>query len=606
MKRLICILLCVMPFLSFAQPGVASVKDVDGKRFYEHKVEAGNTLWGISRMYGVPVDEIVAVNPKLVNGLKLDETVLIPVTQASIEKIPTSDYKVRKSETLYGLSRKFEVTVDDLIALNPSLKDGLKKGQIIKVPMKDGAHDPPPKVEPTEELPKELPNPFVSDTLVKEDGTKEQVAFSFSDSTIRHVVMAHETMYSVSKRFMVPIDRIMKLNGLKSASVKEGQVLVIPVTNERIERVEIKDVPDDWYDPEGEGPLEFAVKEEYHVVMMLPLHLESGATYSKRVSDLATKFYMGAKLALDSLAHKGLNAKVTILDTKNDSLTVMNLLADDSLLTADLIIAPFFEKNVRMVADYCRANKIRLITPTSVSSELVESNRLVYQAVPSPERLMIELADHMITNNAKDLIVLVKPEKKSDLPMYNAYLEAFKSNDSALKPTLVESTMGSFTGQVRRGINIIFVVPSNDKRTAMKFMNALNRKVYQSTMSNLYVYGTKDWNNYSDISNLYKNRFHFTYASPNFLNYYTDEVKELNKLHRSIYKTDLSRMAVHGYDITMSFCAEFFLEGSPKQHLMMSKFEMEQSSLKGGYENTGLFVIEQDDFELFDTEFKDD
>ena len=132
----------------------------------------------------------------------------------------------------------------------------------------------------------------------------------------------------------------------------------------------------------------------------------------------------------------------------------------------------------------------------------------------------------------------------------------------------------------------------------MKFMNALNRKVYKSTMSNLYVYGTKDWNNYSDISNMYKNRFHFTFASPNYLDYYKDQMKELNKIHRSLYKTDLSKMAVHGYDVMMSFCSKFFLEGSPDQYLMMSKFEMEKSSPKGGYENTGIFVIEQDDFEL--------
>lgn len=594
-----------MPFLSFAQPGVTSVKEVDGKRYYEHKVEAGNTLWGLSKMYGVPVDQIVAGNPKLVNGLKLDEVVLIPVTQASIEKIPTSEYKVKRSETLYGLSRKFDVSVDDLIALNPSLKDGLKKGQIIKVPMGAMSNDPPPKIH-VDKIPVESPNPFVTDTLINEDGSKEQIAFSFSDSTIRHIVMAHETMYSVSKRFMVPIEKIMKLNGLKSASVKEGQVLIIPVKNERIERVEIKDVPDDFYDPNGEGPLEFPIKEKYEVVMMLPFHLDAGAGYSKRVSDLATKFYMGAKIALDSLEKKGLNAHVTMLDTKNDSTTVAAFLADEQLLTADLIIAPFFEKNVKMVAAYCKENKIRLVTPTSTSRELVESNRLVYQAVPSSERLMMELADHMIIHNPKDLIVLVKPEKESDMAMYNAYLETFKNNESTLKPTLVESTLGSFIGQVRRGINIIFVVPTKDKKTAMKFMNALNRKVYRSTMSNLYVYGTKDWNNYSDISNMYKNRFHFTYASPNYLNYYKDQMKELNKIHRSLYKTDLSRMAVHGYDITMSFCSKFFLEGSPDQYLMMSKFEMEQSAPKSGYENTGIFVVEQDGFELFDTEVEHD
>jgi hypothetical protein len=47
------------------------------------------------------------------------------------------NHVVQKKETLYGLSKQFNVTINELLLINPVLKEGLKKGQIIKIPVKD-------------------------------------------------------------------------------------------------------------------------------------------------------------------------------------------------------------------------------------------------------------------------------------------------------------------------------------------------------------------------------------------------------------------------------------------------------------------------------------
>lgn len=601
MNKLLITLLLLLPFVSLAQPGVAPTEVIDGKKFYKHEVEAGNTLWGLQRMYGVSVDEIMATNPSLKDGLREGVQVLIPVTQASIDKIPTETYKVKKQETLYGLSRKFNISVDDLIALNPELKDGLKKGQIIKVPLQDKAEEVP-VVQPEDPEPTSV-NPFVSDTLEKEDGSLEQVSITFSDSTVRHIVMAHETMYSISKRFMVPIEKIMETNGLRSTSVKEGQVLVIPVKSERIERVEVKPVPLDDYDPEGEGPLVFAEKERYKVVMLLPFNLNGG---SAKVSNLATQFYMGAKIALDSLEKKGLNLDVQVIDSRNDSTHVANLLKDSTFLSTDLFIGPFFKKTVSIVSDYCREHKIRMVVPASLSNKTLEGNRLVYQSIPSGKAMMELLAVHMAKHNANDRIVLIKPTKKADMVLYDAYKEAFNGvKGNVFKSVLVESTIDGFNLEIRRGVNTLFVVPTNDRTTVMKFMNNLNRSAFRSKADDLFVYGTKEWNNFPDINNMYKNKYNFHYAAPNFLDYYAEPVVELNKIHRGMYKTDLSRMAVHGYDLLTYYCLSFFAEEA-QPTLMMSNFQMEQLSPKDGYANKGIYVIEQEEYELFDSQKSND
>ncbi len=599
MNKFLIAFILLLPIGVFAQPGVAPVEEVDGKRYYAHKVEPGNTLYGLSRVYGLSVDEIVATNPMLKEGLKVGQKVLIPVTEETISQMATMEYKVKKSETLYGLSKKFNISIDDMFALNPELKDGLKKGQIIKVPKSD---DVAVEVVETNERPS-TPNPFVTDTTELENGVTEHYSFTFSDSTVRHIVLAHETMYSVSKRFMVSIEEIMDKNGLTSTSIKEGQVLIIPVKTERIERVEIKPIgPLDNYDPNGEGALEFPVKDEYNVVMLLPFYTQGAGRSGRKVSNYATQFYMGARMALDSLEKKGARLNVRVLDSKNDSSHVASLLSDTAMLHTDLFIGPFFQKNIEPVAAFCKENRIRLVAPVSVNDDFVDSNRLIYQGVQSKEGLMELLAIHMLENHAGDHIVLVKPTKESDMSMYEAFKETFQTTPyDGERPVLVESTTGSFTEQIRRGVNTRFVIPTNDRTTAMKFLNSINRSAFRSRPKNLFVYGTKDWSNYGDLNNAYKNKYNFHFASPNFLDYYTDEVVSMNKQHRDWYKTDLSRMAVHGYDIVSYFCSQFFLDGHDP-YLMMSKFEMTQMNPKGGYKNRDVYVVVQDEFELFDSE----
>ena len=535
------------------------------------------------------------------DGLKKDQKIYIPVTKESIKKIPTSDYKVRRGETLYGLSRKFNTTVDDLITLNPELKDaGLAKGQIIKIPFQEKGEEPTIEIKrPIKELPAS-PNPFVVDTVVNEDGSEDQLSFQFSDSTVRHIVMSHETLYKVSKRFMVSVEEIMRLNGLTSTSIKEGQILIIPVKQERVERLEIKKVPVER-DPET-GPLTFEPKEKYRIAVLLPFFLDGGSKYNSRVSQLATQFYMGAKLAVDSLEKRGLVADLIIYDTKNDSAHIQSILADTNFLTTDLVIGPFYEEHIATLSAYCKENRIRMVCPVKTSEEHLEDNRLVYQAVADPNVSMILLARHMANNNAQDHIVLVKPTLEADIEMYNAFRDAFQSCPvEGVRPTLVETSADGFTGKIRSGVNTLLVIPTNDQKTAIRFMNSLGRWGRRS--KGIYVYGTKEWVNFTDINNMYKNKYNFRYASSNFLDYYTDVAVNLNKIHRGYYKTDLSRMAVHGYDVLTYFSSEFFLmEVEKKPTLVMDGFNMQQVAPAGGYRNTHIFVIQQEEYELFDTE----
>lgn len=594
MHKVLFLLFLSFASLSFAQPGVVPTIEKQGKKYYQHTVEDGNTLWGMQRLYGVPYQEIVAANEPF-DGLKTGEIVLVPVKGEVVEQAEvTSKYKAKTGETLYGLAKKFNTTVDHLIELNPELSEGLQKGQVILVPGNFTDENP---VEVIEEPIQVTPNPFVIDT-VQTNGQREERVVTFSDGMVQHVVMAHETMYSISKRFMVSIDKIMQINNLQSTNVKEGQILMIPVKSERVDKVPIGQVEE----PKANGneALKFDVKSEYAICLLLPLNLDYSAGYSEDLSDLAAQFYMGATMAVDSLQRKGLRAKIYVFDTKNDSLGIEKVLSQPEFAKMDLVIGPLMEERMTQVSTFCKEHQIRMVCPVTADAKILENNRLVYAAVPSNMALMRGMARYFLDNCQNDNIILVKPLDASSLPYYEAFKKALTElPTNGARPSLSETTLDGFGAYIRKGKKNHLVVPTAHRSTAVKFMNALNKGSFKSYGDEIRVYGTKEWINYTETNDAYKNKYNFRYPSPNNLDYYSKPMVEMNRAYRTRYKTDMSRVAVQAYDVLTYFCQEFFLNGK-RAHLLMNDIYMEQVSEQDGYENTRIFIIEQEDYDLIE------
>lgn len=112
-------------------------KRLSGTR--EHVVIPKETKYGIARKYGLTVRELEAMNPKV---KVLKPGVMLKVGNEVLDQpvILMSDsfefYEVKPQETIYGLTKKFEVDKDSLYALNPALKEGLRSGMVLKVPNK--------------------------------------------------------------------------------------------------------------------------------------------------------------------------------------------------------------------------------------------------------------------------------------------------------------------------------------------------------------------------------------------------------------------------------------------------------------------------------------
>lgn len=119
---------------SFPTPFVTKPKAVSNAT--THLVEAKETKYGIATKYGLTVTELEQLNPHIVGGLNVGQTVVLKpgVQVKKTTNVTLVDYEVQPKETLYSLSKKFDIAQADLITLNPDLQDGLKIGMILKVP----------------------------------------------------------------------------------------------------------------------------------------------------------------------------------------------------------------------------------------------------------------------------------------------------------------------------------------------------------------------------------------------------------------------------------------------------------------------------------------
>ncbi len=98
-----------------------------------------DSFYNFEHNLGISKEKLLTLNPQLSEGLKVGMQIVLP--QKELEEIdkPLLDYKTHQvafQETYYKLGKLYGVTKEELIALNPELKDGLKEGMLIKVPLK--------------------------------------------------------------------------------------------------------------------------------------------------------------------------------------------------------------------------------------------------------------------------------------------------------------------------------------------------------------------------------------------------------------------------------------------------------------------------------------
>jgi LysM repeat protein len=582
--------------MSSAQPTIAKKEVIEGKKYYMHTVERGQTLFALENLYGVSKEEILKINPGTDKTLSVGKIVKIPVPMMTVY------HQVMPKETVYAISKKYGVTESDILKANPGSDKGIKVGQkltILNVDRELALTGKVPEEKQTEQVKvkDEVSSSSTKDTSIAE--LKKVVLPELKkDTIIQHKVGPKETLYTISKRYMVTVDELKKLNGLKTSTIQPGAMLKIKVRPENAQPAEIRKIPEDL-DVQIDSALLFPVKDGYKVGLFLPFFLDKGEGSSDYVSKLATEFYMGAKMAIDSLKELGLHADFYIYDTRSDSVTLKKVLAKPELKDLDLIIGPFYPALGPVLARYCLKNQIRMVCPVAMQTDILQNNPYVHLAVPSDARLMESMADFMLSSKANGTLnILIKSPSEKDQVLYDFFKQGYlNSTVSIAKPKLIEATLSDFTSYMKKGVKINLIFPTNEVKHATSFVNKFNSVSDKYDEYNIRIFATKDWAAFDEIRGQFKNKYNLHFASPNDLNYKEERTMNLLRRYRIAYNADMTKMSVQGYDVILGFCADFFLN-KPQGRLIMNRFEQVQSDAGSGFENKTAFLIEVEDYQL--------
>ncbi len=554
----------------------AQITEREGKKCYVHTVADGNNLYGLQQMYACPAEDILTMNPGIERGLTTGEVVFIPVQRRTVK------HTVVQKETLYFVSKLYDVSMDSIIKYNPSTKNGLKLNQRLTIPNAIARIQTDELSTSVEVMTQEIPKPS--------EVAQAKFNISFTDDIISHVVLPQESLYTLSKRFMVPVPELQALNHLSSSRLSPGQTIRIPVKKEKVAHIPIREVPDKKVS-NALNELRFSARKSYEVALFLPLNLDSTTSYNRFVSGAALDYYMGAKLALDSLSHLGLNAVFHVYDYESANENLTMILARPELLSMDIIFAPLQQREAEIVSAFARKNDITVAFPVSMKESELIGNPNAICLSPSTANLMDQLAWSVHRHFVNQTVVLIKGESEVDKKTDQLFLTAFRNVPSSVsKAKIIEATWKNYQQYEFMNDETIYMVLSTDKAKVLPLLEK-----YKSN-EKVHVYGLKEWLEWKELSGTIANKYAFTYACPSYFSYHSPSVMTFHKKYRKTYSADVSRMSCLGFDATLMICRQF-VNQSNKQNGVISNYQLIQQGVGNGFQNTSGFVLDFKEFE---------
>jgi len=460
----------------------SSQEELKSDNFIYHKVAADETLFFISRKYGVAIKDIINNNPGSDSVLSIGQELKIPkITEDAI--IPTTkpkktsplnpkkepDYQyhiVQPQETAYGIARKYKLSIAELAAANPGLESSnLAIGTRLRIPEAEATKQ---SSQTSEELSDtrytyhrikngetlvsiahlyQIPTDVIVQSNAFGDelppvGYMLKIPHSYTYSTqiekenqVIYTVKRKDDIREIAERYQVPIMDIKAANPdvKKWTKLKKGTQLIIPML--KVEQLDslVSRVPLSKEKEELARYFETqkaSIGDTINVAILWPLYLKMNDTintikkedpdtheiiYKTRNPKVIRpshpgfrEFYFGALLALNDLKEQGICVKLMNYDTEKSVVTVLKLLQDSALKTADLIIGPAYPNHARAVSEFSLKNHIRLVMPFLSDEAILESNPYLYQIAPTQGIQYAHIAQQVAQRYGQANIILVK------------------------------------------------------------------------------------------------------------------------------------------------------------------------------------------------------
>lgn len=536
-----------------------------------HEVKPKETLFGIAKQYNTTVEQLEKWNPDVKdNGLKVGQ--LIQVSGKIIEENPSKPnsqnnhyHEVQPKETLYSIAKQYEVSVDDLISWNPIASEGLSIAQKLIIKKT--------KTSSTSEI-------------------KSETKSVLKPKLLEYEVQPKETLFSLSKQFNLSQEKLIELNPTLKDGVKEGMKISVPFNTFLMDE-KPKQVMD--------FTKSLVVKEQKELVLLLPFNvssIESDTTLSTQARlkrdgflNLTLDFYSGALMAIDSAKRLGLNLNVRILDsqeTKKGS-SVSSIIQNQNIAKADAVIGPFYPQYVEKVAELLNSQKVPVISPLrEVSADY--SN--LYQSMPPSDFVKNEMFTHIRSKNG-NMIAFVDSKKSATKQFIvdnhkDIYLAPLNEKGAPIWDSILSKLS-------KEKVNF-FVLETASTGMIFNTLNQCNNAKSAGYNTELVVL---DINNTFETDEVFPRILRQQIIFPS-LTKYQDTPQSLNfamqyKKKNNVYP---NQYAIRGFDVVFDTMMRLFQKEDFETTIQMyasegveNKFDY-QKNKSSGYSNKGVYIMQ--------------
>lgn len=616
-----------------------------------HTVVKGDNPYNIAKKYGMTVDDLVKLNPNSKDGkVAIGEVLLINKSGSNaVATQPKTDLNstpssgklgkiiLKPKQTIYGITKQYQISETDLRKLNPDLDSNMKIGDQVILPLTNIQKFGDAQVEVV----------AVTETVkptAQPEPTKNTATAAVDENS--YTVQPKDNYYKLSRKFNINQKELFALNpGLEEKGLQPGDVIVVKGNNRQIQSepketaVSQNTTPstysttsfsDDYVTyTVQEGDTVFGLLNKFgitlddlltlnpnlsqglksgmvlkikkldtayvkksgdalNVVLMLPFGFDSG---DSKYRNLSLDFLAGAKLAIERNAKRGQVLDIKVIDAGNEK-SFKNSLTQINQNNTDLIIGPFFKSSVLEVLDYVKSSKIPVVAPFANSEDLlshqnliiIETNDLIYadRIVKEVKEVFSDQKIYVVGDSDDSMAKYIESNLKKSLKNPNVILVKSSAD--------IQPDKNMMTGNAAPVIAILASKNDNDGDEFGNRMIALSAEVAGVKAFSMY---------YSPIFDKKQGELgesNLVYIMDRKIDTEGSFEKEIMADYKAKYCKTPSKYAVIGFDVVNDMLSrenkkgEIFKQMTKVQTQLATKFEFEKTKT-GAYVNKGYRVV---------------
>ena len=470
---------------------------------------------------------------------------------------------VLERQTLFSISKAYGVTIQDIYDSNPTLNletEGLKTYQILMIPVVDNL----PAAQ--EEAASPAPAPGKPSTA-----DKASVASApQSGDYIVHTVKWFEDLGSIARKYGVSREAIMRANGMTSPTVTRKQKLLIP-TGEEVKDAGIDEFPPVTDDVEeyndgdrqknifetiGEAISEkagewlYSGKKDITAALIMPFNAQ------KSPSENNLEFYSGVLLAAYDLKSEGINVDLSVYDAAGGNIPV----TADKLSSCDVVIGPVSTTDLTSTLRIAPSGTtvVSPLEPKAVELARVYDN--LVQAPSSAENQSEDLIDWLAEDFRSGDRIILLTEKNATLTSA-ASVMIIKLQESGLPYTTVSygvlegrNISSAIDAAASQGGTTRLVVASESEAFVSDVVRHANLLALRNNRkSEIVLYGLSKIRSFDtiELESLHNTNLHV--AISYFIDYDSPAVQKFLMSYRALFNAEPGPFAFQGYDTAYNF-----------------------------------------------------